>query len=151
MHIWFRISGENGLRVFRIMCFSIALPAITFIIGFVCFAFCMNTSRRNWANNARRTPAIVSPQPTIVMTGLDESTIQSYEKLVLGESRRLPGPNDSTCPICLTEYCTEETVRCIPECKHCFHADCIDEWLRRNNSCPVCRNSPSPAQHATSN
>jgi hypothetical protein len=26
------------------------------------------------------------------------------------KSRQLPGPNDNTCPICLTEYCTEETL-----------------------------------------
>ncbi|KAH9698341.1 hypothetical protein KPL71_023975 [Citrus sinensis] len=61
--------------------------------------------------------------------GLDESTIESFQKLVLGESKRLPEPNSSTCPICLSEYLSQETIRCIPECKHCFHAECIDEWL----------------------
>lgn len=82
-------------------------------------------------------------EPGIVM-GLDESTIESYTKVVLGESRRIPGINDSICPICLSEYCTKETLRCIPDCRHCFHAECIDEWLRLNGTCPVCRSSPSP-------
>lgn len=84
-------------------------------------------------------------EPAVVLMGLDETTIESYEKLVLGESRRLPGPNDITCPICLSEYCSKETLRCIPDCKHCFHAECIDEWLRLNGTCPVCRNNPSPS------
>lgn len=90
-------------------------------------------------------PSAVLPQPptAVVVTGLDESTIESYQKVVLGESRRLPGLNDTTCAICLCDYITKETIRCIPECKHCFHAECIDEWLRLNATCPVCRNDPS--------
>ncbi|KAJ6873005.1 hypothetical protein NC651_031991 [Populus alba x Populus x berolinensis] len=64
--------------------------------------------------------------------GLEESTIESFDKLVLGESKRLPGPNGSTCAICLSEYNSKETLRMIPECNHCFHADCVDEWLRMN-------------------
>lgn len=78
--------------------------------------------------------------------GLDESTIESYTKVIIGESLRLPaGPNHITCPICLSDYDANQTLRCIPECQHCFHSECIDEWLRRKGTCPVCRNSPSPA------
>lgn len=106
----------------------------------------------------RRRGANISPQPATnaiigsnesrmrMMMGLDESTIESFEKHVLGESRRLPGvgPNDY-CTICLSEYSSKDIIRCIPECSHCFHAHCIDEWLRMNATCPLCRNSPSPS------
>ncbi|KAL5811412.1 hypothetical protein ACOSQ4_027980 [Xanthoceras sorbifolium] len=61
---------------------------------------------------------------------------------MLGESRRLPKPDDNTCPICLCEYKPKETLKTIPECLYCFHADCVDEWLRLNASCQACRNSP---------
>lgn len=94
--------------------------------------------------------AAIAPVVVISTPGLDEGTIESYTKVILGESRRLPGPNNITCPICLSDYHAKETVRCIPECQHCFHADCIDEWLRLKGSCPVCRNSPSPAAHVYS-
>ena len=33
-------------------------------------------------------------------------------------------------------------------CKHSFHAECVNNWLRRNNSCPQCRlrvNAPEAA------
>lgn len=74
--------------------------------------------------------------------GLDGPTIESYPKIVLGESKRLPKVDDATCAICLSEYEAKETLRTIPPCQHCFHADCIDEWLKLNGTCPVCRNSP---------
>lgn len=137
-------SGD-GLKVFRIICLSIAIPALTCAIAIAVFACYMDSRRQARENSTRRItgPSAVSPQPTTVVTGLDESTIESYQKLELGESRRIPGPNDSTCPICLSEYLSRDTIRCIPECKHCFHAECIDEWLRMNTTCPVCLNSPS--------
>ena len=138
---------HDGLQIFRIICLSIAVPAVTCAFGIACFACFVD---RTTPVNTRRSPTAVAAAPegsdsSILMVGLDETTIESYQKLVLGESRRLPGPNDTTCPICLSEYCSKETLRCIPECKHCFHAECIDEWLRLNGTCPVCRNTPSPS------
>lgn len=28
----------------------------------------------------------------------------------------------------------------MPGCIHYYHADCIDEWLKINVTCPTCRN-----------
>ncbi|KAK3026598.1 hypothetical protein RJ639_041618, partial [Escallonia herrerae] len=140
--------GKNrGLTIFKIMAFSITIPAVLSVIAiaiFICFA---EERLRGGQTNAERqnpTAAAVTPEMANVTQGLDESTIESYAKVVVGESRRLPGPNDITCPICLSEYNAKDTLRCIPECQHCFHADCIDEWLRMKGTCPLCRNSPSP-------
>ncbi|KAJ8900563.1 hypothetical protein K2173_025340 [Erythroxylum novogranatense] len=139
-----KTGGSNkSLQVFKIICMSIAVPSVVLAAGIALFAFV--TDRRPRINAARWNTSDVSPQPTNMVAGLDESTILSYQELVLGESKRLPGPNDTKCPICLSEYQSKETVRCIPECHHCFHAECIDEWLRRNGTCPVCRNSLPPA------
>ncbi|XP_062091414.1 putative RING-H2 finger protein ATL21A [Humulus lupulus] len=139
--------SNDGLQIFRIICLAIAVPAMTCAIGIACFACFIDRSHR--AHALRRTTAVAAapdgPDHTVIMMGLDDTTIESYEKVVLGESRRVPGRNDITCPICLSEYCSKETLRCIPECKHCFHAECIDEWLRLNGTCPVCRNTPSPS------
>ncbi|OIT07421.1 PREDICTED: RING-H2 finger protein ATL20-like [Nicotiana attenuata] len=76
-------------------------------------------------------------------SGLDEFTIQSYKKVVIGENRRLlPAcKNESSCPICLAEYLAGEIAKCMPECQHCFHLECVDKWLKINTTCPVCRKS----------
>ncbi|KAF7826111.1 RING-H2 finger protein ATL67 [Senna tora] len=50
--------------------------------------------------------------------------------------------NDTTCPICINEYEESEVMRIMPHCGHYFHLNCIDEWLKINWSCPVCRHSP---------
>ncbi|EOY25019.1 RING/U-box superfamily protein [Theobroma cacao] len=84
----------------------------------------------------------VSPGLDSVAKGLDGPTIEAYPITLLGESRRLPRINDNTCPICLSEYQAKETLRTIPDCKHYFHAICIDEWLKLNATCPLCRNTP---------
>ncbi|RZC46808.1 hypothetical protein C5167_039755 [Papaver somniferum] len=90
----------------------------------------------------------VLPEPMMLL-GLDGSTIDSYPKLIVGESRRLPEPNNGPCPICLTDYKPNDTIRCMPDCNHCFHPDCVDEWLRMSPTCPLCRNSPAPSQTTT--
>nr|XP_011463983.1 PREDICTED: RING-H2 finger protein ATL20-like [Fragaria vesca subsp. vesca] len=93
-------------------------------------------------NGRVRLQELVAELSTVVTTGLDAQTIESYQKTQLGESLDLPDPNDKTCSICLGEYQPKETVRTIPECNHYFHVGCIDEWLRKNPTCPLCRNLP---------
>ncbi|EEF36803.1 putative RING-H2 finger protein ATL69 [Ricinus communis] len=85
----------------------------------------------------------------MIMVGLDEPVIKSYPKIVLGESQRLPKPNNGPCSICLCDYQARDIIRCIPDCHHCFHAECVDEWLMMSATCPLCRNSPAPSAAST--
>lgn len=73
--------------------------------------------------------------------GLDECKIKfCTESIVLGESPVIPGPDSNvTCSICLEGNEVGDTVRRIRKCAHCFHAHCIELWLMKNNTCPVCR------------
>ncbi|KAF8042875.1 hypothetical protein BT93_A1257 [Corymbia citriodora subsp. variegata] len=136
-----RVSGiPRGARYAIVV--GVGVPAILFVLGLLCFL----CGRVKSIVRGRR-PIIgefataVAPH-SVVISGLDRVVIESYPKIVLGESKRLPKPDDSTCPICLADYQPKETLKTIPQCNHCFHADCIDEWLRMNATCPVCRNPP---------
>jgi hypothetical protein len=44
------------------------------------------------------------------------------------------------CLICMENYKELELKRLLPSCKHYFHKKCIDKWLKKNASCPICRN-----------
>ncbi|XVF53412.1 hypothetical protein PTKIN_Ptkin05aG0097700 [Pterospermum kingtungense] len=117
------------------------VPTLLCVSGLLCF-LCGRI--KSFAVRRHPIPELnptVAPLPNIV-GGLDGPTIESYPKIMLGESRRLPKPDDNTCSICLSEYMPKETLKTIPQCHHCFHSDCIDEWLRLNGTCPICRNSP---------
>lgn len=44
----------------------------------------------------------------------------------------------SKCTICLDEFGDGDDVKTLP-CLHIYHQRCIEQWLRTDNSCPVCK------------
>jgi hypothetical protein len=43
---------------------------------------------------------------------------------------------ETECSICL-QACEQNIVE--TECKHIFHEECIDQWIKQSCSCPMCR------------
>ncbi|XXG50583.1 hypothetical protein AAC387_Pa02g4568 [Persea americana] len=92
--------------------------------------------------------ALPGPDVSVVVItgGLDRPTIDSYPKFLFSGAG---GRSEATCPICLSDYRPSDALRLIPDCRHCFHVACIDEWLRVSATCPLCRTSPSPTPLTT--
>ncbi|KAA0148875.1 hypothetical protein FNF29_06349 [Cafeteria roenbergensis] len=55
-----------------------------------------------------------------------------------GEPAKVSASTQSQCPICLEEFNRGDKVRMLP-CHHIAHPDCLDPWLRRNVTCPLCK------------
>ncbi|XWS38235.1 hypothetical protein CRYUN_Cryun19dG0113500 [Craigia yunnanensis] len=122
--------------------FGVGIPLL-FILGLVIYLRGKVDEFNHQLPNPEAFSNSVAPRlDSTVAKGLDGQTIEAFPITLLGESRRFPRPDDNTCPICLCEYQAKETLRTIPDCKHYFHAFCIDEWLKLNAACPLCRNTP---------
>ncbi|KAK8509600.1 hypothetical protein V6N12_001686 [Hibiscus sabdariffa] len=67
-------------------------------------------------------PAVVAAMPTVKFNSEGFNSIE-----------------DTQCSICLGEYQEKEVLRIMPKCGHNFHLSCIDLWLRKQSTCPVCR------------
>lgn len=50
--------------------------------------------------------------------------------------------SEHKCLVCQCEYEKGEVLRRLP-CKHCFHQNCVDQWLMGKDCCPYCRNQIS--------
>ena len=49
------------------------------------------------------------------------------------------GDDRDSCVICITPYEAGEACSVLPGCTHMFHKPCVARWLRRKNTCPLCR------------
>eukprot|EP00775_Hariotina_reticulata_P002703 gene2703-biopygen4318 len=56
--------------------------------------------------------------------------------------------DSDSCAICFCQYSSSTPVKQLP-CKHFYHSECIDQWLIRDNTCPLCKapvwHQPAPA------
>ncbi|KAF8030362.1 hypothetical protein BT93_E2717 [Corymbia citriodora subsp. variegata] len=47
--------------------------------------------------------------------------------------------NRNSCSICLQDLECKDEARRLPNCHHLFHLCCIDKWISKQRSCPLCR------------
>ena len=67
------------------------------------------------------------------------SQTQLNDKVELTIFENITNPFNTQCSITLKEFTPEERVARIRECGHIFNPSALANWLRMNNTCPICR------------
>lgn len=66
--------------------------------------------------------------------GLDRQEIQKLPVVRLNPDTDC----QSFCVVCISDFADSDLLRLLP-CGHKFHVKCVDKWLHRSTSCPICR------------
>ncbi|XP_060582016.1 RING finger protein 215-like [Ruditapes philippinarum] len=71
---------------------------------------------------------------------IDETLRQiAYQALAVMKIKRYsPDGTNDTCAICLEKFFLKQKLRVLP-CGHYFHTKCVDPWLVRSHTCPLCK------------
>ncbi|XP_047311904.1 E3 ubiquitin ligase BIG BROTHER-related [Impatiens glandulifera] len=79
--------------------------------------------------------------------GLSVDTIASLPSVKFKAGETQNGCSES-CVICRLDFEEDETLTLL-SCKHSYHSECINNWLRINKVCPVCSTEVSSSGPAT--
>ncbi|XP_023513497.1 RING-H2 finger protein ATL5-like [Cucurbita pepo subsp. pepo] len=112
----------------------------TFIV-FVCTRIIcgrLRSSHSNSPNYEIESRVDLEQQPESRVSGLEPVLIAAIPTMKF-DLEAFSSVEDAQCSICLSEYEEKEVLRIIPKCGHSFHLSCIDVWLRKQSTCPVCR------------
>ncbi|XP_021807234.1 E3 ubiquitin-protein ligase ATL42-like [Prunus avium] len=114
----------------------IGILAIMFALTFVLLVYAKFCHGRAYVggNNHQRTGVISTSSR---FSGIDKTVI---EALPFFRFSSLRGSKEGLeCAVCLSKFEDIEVLRLLPKCKHAFHISCIDHWLEKHSSCPLCR------------
>uniref|UniRef100_A0A914EGN6 RING-type E3 ubiquitin transferase n=1 Tax=Acrobeloides nanus TaxID=290746 RepID=A0A914EGN6_9BILA len=80
--------------------------------------------------------------PNSAARGVSKEDLQN---LPMAEVTEKQVENGSQCTTCMEEFKPNESVAVL-DCQHIFHRPCIDPWLERHNTCPICRQEVDPSK-----
>lgn len=72
--------------------------------------------------------------------GLPRDSVDKIPKITITSDHNVDASGERvSCSVCLQDFQLGETGRSLPYCHHMFHQPCIDRWLIKHGSCPLCR------------
>lgn len=86
---------------------------------------------RNMIEEQNRITHSVPPPSThpSVIKSLHRDELHAISILIL---------NEGACSICVEDFAIAEMTTTLP-CSHAFHSSCTEQWLTKQNTCPICR------------
>ncbi|XP_038878637.1 E3 ubiquitin-protein ligase ATL42-like [Benincasa hispida] len=116
--------------------FVIGILGVMFMLTFILLVYAKYCHRRS----SVRGDDVTHPRQIRTssrFSGIDKTVIES---LPFFRFSTLKGSKEGLeCAVCLSKFEDIEILRMLPKCKHAFHINCIDHWLEKHASCPLCR------------
>ncbi|KAL4319196.1 hypothetical protein GQ457_18G000960 [Hibiscus cannabinus] len=120
-------------------------PSLAVVIGILCVMFALTFFLLIYARLCNRGASTVhgDHRPGMLrrsrsrFSGIDKKVIESLPFFRFSSLRG--SKQGLECAVCLSKFEDVEILRLLPKCKHGFHIDCIDKWLEKHSSCPLCR------------
>ena len=109
------------------------------IIALVFYNLVMFVLRAN--KHLLHPPTTISP---VKEKGFDSSRLNPLSVTTFKYKKgaeNIEAASETECVVCLSSFEDDECVSRLPQCKHSFHAPCIDMWLYSHSDCPLCRTS----------
>lgn len=75
-----------------------------------------------------------------VSTGLTQAQIEALHHTAYSmvcSKEACKNEDEEQCTVCRVEYEENEQVTVLP-CKHYYHSECIEQWLKNKKVCPQC-------------
>mmetsp|Transcript_3241 Transcript_3241/g.7577 ORF Transcript_3241/g.7577 Transcript_3241/m.7577 type:complete len:300 (-) Transcript_3241:471-1370(-) len=66
-------------------------------------------------------------------------SIDSFVALIKPSRSKRGSKVGDVCMVCMDGYRHGDVV-CKTRCAHVFHKECVEEWMKKHNRCPLCRN-----------
>jgi hypothetical protein len=94
-------------------------------------------AEKNEENNIQNDNQNILLQKSIRKKNKDYETIIKFLPIwEITENKKRD--NNNNCVVCLYEFKIGERISTLP-CLHVFHCDCINNWLKNELTCPVCK------------
>ncbi|GMN50589.1 hypothetical protein TIFTF001_019753 [Ficus carica] len=131
------LNAQLNLVVVIGMLSIICVSVVTFLLlSYIKFCYRSESADRN---PPQSDTGLISASNRF--SGVEKSVIES---LPFFRFSSLKGSKEGLeCAVCLSKFEDVEVLRLLPKCKHAFHINCIDHWLEKHSSCPLCRHKVS--------
>ncbi|KAG6494997.1 E3 ubiquitin-protein ligase ATL4-like [Zingiber officinale] len=138
-------------------------PSLLIVSAIVAFVFVASasihlllrflSSRIRSSSVAATPPPLPPPPPTLPPrpdspdsnSGFSDkdkaALVDSLPLFSLASSLAVLPKSSPDCAVCLSPFRPHDELRLLPACRHAFHSQCVDPWLRSAPSCPLCRTS----------
>eukprot|EP01117_Protostelium_nocturnum_P018695 TRINITY_DN7873_c0_g1_i1.p1 TRINITY_DN7873_c0_g1~~TRINITY_DN7873_c0_g1_i1.p1 ORF type:complete len:411 (+),score=104.44 TRINITY_DN7873_c0_g1_i1:151-1383(+) len=81
---------------------------------------------------------VITNQGGNAVSAATKSQIRSLKTQKYDPTKSNIKAEDAVCAVCIENYEEGDTLRYLP-CMHHFHSACVDTWLMRNKTCPLCK------------